>query len=379
MPRQAPSCKLLLAASCASLLSAGCATLPQAGPTGRKIEHAGANGAFSVIEVNGVGAIPKGPYSPEQMPFPPKPVAELQAIAPGDVISVIFYEVGVRVFAGGPSAPGAAFDPAAKNETVGPIEVDQAGTIRLPYAGVLEAAGRTPRELAEDIEARLRGKSENPQVMVRLDAANGSGVMVAGEAVRPGRVRLSAAHEKLLDVITLAGGAREPQANVLVRVRRGEAVIEVPVEDLTFSNLGGMTMEPGDRIELVRKNRSYTMMGSANRVSRFDLPLRRFSLSEAMALAGGPSENLANPGAVFVFRYEKVAAKGPVGAAPDERPVVYHLNMMKPASYFLAQQFYVTDKDVVYVGGAEANQPTKLIQILGQLFTPIALTRTITQ
>jgi len=156
-------------------------------------------------------------------------------------------------------------------------------------------------------------------------------------------------------------------------------VIEVPVEDLTFSNLGGMTMEPGDRIELVRKNRSYTMMGSANRVSRFDLPLRRFSLIEALALAGGPSENLANPGAVFVFRYEKVAAKGPDGAAPDERPVVYHLNMMKPASYFLAQQFYVTDKDVVYVGGAEANQPTKLIQILGQLFTPIALTRTITQ
>jgi len=35
----------------------------------------------------------------------------------------------------------------------------------------------------------------------------------------------------------------------------------------------------------------------------------------------------------------------------------------------------LTDKDVLYVGGAAANQPTKLIQTIGQLFTPILLAR----
>lgn len=359
-------------------MTGGCATLPQAGPTGRKIEHDAARGKFAVVEIDRAEALPKQPAEPDYVPFPPRFGAELEAIAPGDVISVVFYEVGVRVFAGGASAPGATFDPAAKNETVGPIEVDRAGTIRLPYTGVLRAAGRTTRELAEDVEARLRGKSENPQVMVRIDAANGSGVMVAGEAARPGRVRLSAARETLLDVITLAGGAREPKANVLVRVGRGGATIEAPVEDLTYANLGGMPMEPGDRVELVRENRSYTMLGSANRVNRFDLPLRRFSIVEAIALAGGPNENFANPGAVFVFRYERTGASDAGGSELAERPVVYHLNMMKPASYFLAQQFYLGDQDVIYVAGAEANQPSKLLQIIGQIFTPIVLTRQIT-
>ena len=60
---------------------------------------------------------------------------------------------------------------------------------------------------------------------------------------------------------------------------------------------------------------------------------------------------------------------------PDEQgnevPVVYHLNMMKANSYFLTQRFYMKDKDVLYVGNAAANQPSKLIQLISQLFSPV--------
>lgn len=356
-------------------LTAGCATLPQTGPTGNKIEQDGARGLFSVVEVADTATLPKPPPSPDYVPFPPKFETGLERIAPGDVLSIVFYEVGVRVFSGGESAPGAAFDPAAKAQPIGALEVDRSGTIRLPYTGTIRAAGRTPRELAEDIEARLRGKSENPQVVVRVDAANGSGVMVAGEVTRPGRFRLSASQERLLDVITLSGGARDPVTSVLVRVERDGKTVEAPMDGLTYANLGGMPMEPGDRVELIRERRAYSVLGTANRVSRYDLPLRKLSIVEALALAGGPNDALANPAAVFVFRYEKAGAEG---ADAAERPVVYHLNMLKPKSYLLGQQFYLTDKDVVYIGGAEANLPTKMLQIIGQVFTPIVLTRQIT-
>ncbi len=33
----------------------------------------------------------------------------------------------------------------------------------------------------------------------------------------------------------------------------------------------------------------------------------------------------------------------------------------------------MTDKDVIYVAGAEANQPSKLLQIIGQVFNPLAI------
>ena len=94
----------------------------------------------------------------------------------------------------------------------------------------------------------------------------------------------------------------------------------------------------------------------------------RFSLVEALALSGGPNENIADPAAVFVFRFEK-AGDG------VEHPTVYHFNMLKPASYFLSQKFYMTNKDVIYVAGAQANQPSKLLQIIGQIFNPLVIAR----
>jgi polysaccharide export outer membrane protein len=45
--------------------------------------------------------------------------------------------------------------------------------------------------------------------------------------------------------------------------------------------------------------------------------------------------------------------------------------MMQASSYILAQKFAMKDKDVVYVGNALANQPSKLIQVLSQLFFPL--------
>ena len=55
----------------------------------------------------------------------------------------------------------------------------------------------------------------------------------------------------------------------------------------------------------------------------------------------------------------------------NEVPKVYHLNMMNTGSYFLAQRFAMRDKDVLYFGNAAANQPSKLIQLISQLFSPI--------
>jgi len=88
------------------------------------------------------------------------------------------------------------------------------------------------------------------------------------------------------------------------------------------------------------------------------------SLAEAIASAGGANPNLGDPAAIFVFRY-----------VPDAegilQPVVYHLNMMRTRSYFLAQRFAMQDGDVLYFGNAKANQPSKAIQLISQLFSPI--------
>lgn len=348
----------------------GCATLPKSGPQGRAIVKDAANGAFTLVEIDRIEAVPAAPPPASFVMLPTHSTRDVNAIAPGDVLTVSLYEVGVRIFSPGSVGNGeTSFDPAAKNQQIGPLEVTSEGTIRLPYVGVIAAAGKRPSEVEHEIEQRMGGQSEHPQAIVRQESANGSAVIVGGEVTNPGRFRLSPAHEKLLDVITLAGGYRgSGMSDLVVRVVRQGQVSEAPLEGLDYSNGGGMELEPGDRVEVLRRPRSYSMLGTANRINRYDLPTRQVSVIEALALAGGPNDNLADPAAVFVFRYEK---------APDgtERPTVYHLNMLKPRSYFLAQKFVLENKDVLYVAGARANEPIRLLQTIAQIFTPFLLVR----
>jgi polysaccharide biosynthesis/export protein len=365
---------VLLSASVLAVSLAGCATLPRTGPTGGRVVNAAQDGQFELVTVRTLGDVPQGEEIPAFTELPEVAPQSAERLRPGDTLTVMIYEVGVRLFSSGPPPEGAAgFDPAARAERIGPVEVDTAGLISLPYIGTVLAHGLTARQLEREIEGRLRGKSEFPQVVVQRSSAQGSAAFVAGDVMQPGRVPLSSASERLLDAIALTGGARGDTGNLILRIMRSGRVSEGPFERVRYDNIGGLMLEPGDRIELFRLQRHYTVLGMVNRTNRFDLPLRPYSLAEALAQAGGPIDALANPAAVFVFRYRT----GPDGAEPA--PVVYHVNMLEPASYLLAQRFALAHDDVIYIAGAQANEPTKILQLIGQIFAPILTARAVTQ
>jgi polysaccharide export outer membrane protein len=83
---------------------------------------------------------------------------------------------------------------------------------------------------------------------------------------------------------------------------------------------------------------------------------------------------MADPTAVFIFRYDET-----IDPASGAKPVIYRLNMMEPASYFLAQRVAMQDKDVIYIANAAANQPTKLVGVINQLFSPFITARAISR
>jgi len=53
--------------------------------------------------------------------------------------------------------------------------------------------------------------------------------------------------------------------------------------------------------------------------------------------------------------------------------------MMRAGGYLLSQRFQMHDRDVLYVGNARANQLTKFVSLLSQLFVPVATARAVTQ
>jgi len=95
----------------------------------------------------------------------------------------------------------------------------------------------------------------------------------------------------------------------------------------------------------------------------------RLSLAEAIGKSGGLSDTQADPGAVFLYRGEtrKVAQKLGIDVSGFNGPIIpiiYTLNMRDPAVYFLATQFEMRNKDVIYVSNAVSVEVTKFLQYL---------------
>ena len=66
-------------------------------------------------------------------------------------------------------------------------QTDASGRISFPLAGIIEAAGKTPSEVEQEIEARLRGRFiRDPQVTVNLRETVNQVITVDGEVREPG-------------------------------------------------------------------------------------------------------------------------------------------------------------------------------------------------
>lgn len=292
-------------------------------------------------------------------------------LGPGDVLNITVYEAGVALF-GNPTlrlgAAGTTLD-ASSAEQLPAIRVDDYGYIQVPFVGRLLASGRTAAEVREMIEDGLRGMSQSPQVMVSIGESITNSVIIAGEVAKPGRLVLATNRESLVDAIALAGGYRGAAKDAVARVQRGDNAFEVRLSDLLDMPQDDIRVAPGDRITLVSRPRSFSVLGATNRIDEIVFPRSPLSLVQAVALAGGSNPNQGNAGAVFLFRY----VQQPDGT---EQPTVYQLNMMKPGAYLLAQRMPMQDRDVLYVGNAQANQLAKFVQLLSQLFVPVATVTT---
>lgn len=66
-------------------------------------------------------------------------------------------------------------------------QIDAAGSIAFPLVGTIEATGRSPSELAVEIQQRLQGRYvRNPQVTVNLKETLSQRITVDGQVNRPG-------------------------------------------------------------------------------------------------------------------------------------------------------------------------------------------------
>jgi polysaccharide export outer membrane protein len=358
----------------------GCATLPVSGPTGAEIRKAASakpgQFPFTLVEVEGSAQVPPPPAipAPTLSTLPPRPT---DLLGPGDVLNITIYEAGVALFGNSAlrSAAGASagmMDTTSTAERLPLVRVDDFGYIKVPFVGRVRAAGRTAAELQAMIQSGLRGMSQDPQVLVSIEQSITNSIILAGEVAKPGRLVLATNRESLVDAIALAGGYRGNAKDAVARVQRDGEAFEVRLSDLLDMPQEDVQVAPGDRITVISRPQSFSILGAPNKSDEVVFPRPKLTLAEAVALAGGANPNAGDAAAIFVFRH----VRRPDGT---EQPTVYHLNMMRAGAYLLSQRFQMHDGDILYIGNARANQPTKLVQLLSQLFVPVATARAVTR
>lgn len=359
----------------------GCAALPSEGPQSKQIEKAYLEkntAGFSLVNVDRPVAEYLSRHGEQSFGdrFGKGKPMRAETIGPGDILTVTIWEADqTGVFASTNTAD---------RGTIPDIEVSSKGTISIPYAGTIKAAGRTPQSLGQAITKALEAKAVEPQVHVARKEKVASVVTVTGGVGKAGLYPLSLRGDSLLDVIAGSGGASyAPYETVVNITRRGEIassyldhVIETPADNIY--------LRPGDQISIERKPRTYSAFGAVERKGNLEFGAGNLNLLEAVGKASGLSDIRADASGVFLFRFEKrqVAerfAREPVTVSGSVVPVIYRLNLKDPNQYFFAQSIAMRDRDVIYVADASTVSLQKFLGLLGSALSPPgAAIRTVT-
>jgi polysaccharide biosynthesis/export protein len=88
------------------------------------------------------------------------------------------------------------------------IPVRSDGKISLPLVGEMQAAGRTPLQLENDIAGRLRSYITVPEVTVIVEQINSKKFNILGQVGRPGTFALTLS-TTVVDALAMAGGFKD--------------------------------------------------------------------------------------------------------------------------------------------------------------------------
>jgi len=372
---------------------AGCVQLPTSGPSNRQIEASAAGPSAAAIQLVDVDdAVARRLLAQrtehrfsETLGQAPAPDA---GIGPGDVLEISIWEAPPATLFGSSTATTSA-DSRSSSSTARAVVlpdqmVDRDGTISVPFAGKVPAAGRTLRAIEADIVKRLNGKAHLPEVSLRQTRNVTASVTVVGEVASSVRVPLTPGGEKLLDALALAGGVRQPVSKMTLQVTRGADYYAMPLDSVIRDPRQNVPLRAGDVVTAIFQPLSFTALGATGKNEEVNFEAQGITLAQALARAGGLVDSRSDAQGVFIFRMEPKAAldwpRQPVATTPEGMvPVVYRIDLKNPSSFFVMQSFAINNKDIVYVSNAPATELQKFLNLVFSVAYPVLTTIQVTR
>ncbi len=365
-------------------LLGGCSWLPMAGPLAPDIVSQetppGALGGYILVDVTEriASICASQPRESFKRVFAnARPAPDLR-IGVSDSVEVTIWEAAAGgVFSAAAGERG--ISAGSRTATIPTQVVARDGTIEVPYAGRLKVAGLRPGEAEDEIVRALGHKAIEPQVVVTIARNLSNTAAVEGEVKTGARVPLTTKGDRILDVLSAAGGISIPASDAFVRLTRGKRTVSVAYNAILARPEESVYVLPGDVITVVREPQTFTAFGGTGRNAQIPFDAAGVTLEEAIAKAGGLLDYRADPAGVFLLRFEPASLVGqlvPGRSLPSQGdlvPVVYRLNLRDANSFFLARSFPVHDKDILYVSNSLADPVMKFLGMASTVIAPATL------
>jgi polysaccharide biosynthesis/export protein len=299
-------------------------------------------------------------------------------VGAGDMLDVTVWEAGpATLFPIAAMSPGINPAIVTSHATTFPEQqVDDDGSIYIPFAGRILAAGKSLQAIDAEIAERLAKKANQPQVMVQMRQNVSSNATVVGEVNHSTRVPLIPGNELLLDALAAAAGVRDPVDKTTIQITRANNVYSLPMDTIIRDPQQNVPLLPGDVVTALFQPYSFTALGATGKTDEVNFESRGITLAQALARAGGLIDARSNARGVFIFRFVPKASltwpRQPVQTTPEGLvPVVFRIDMSDPASFFLVQNFPMENRDVLYVSNAPITEINKFLQVLLTIAYPI--------
>lgn len=196
-----------------------------------------------------------------------------------------------------------------------------------------------------------------------------------GEVNNPSRLVANAAGERILDVISRAGGIKDQGYEFWVTLERKGKRATVPFGALVYEPANNVWVHPEDSIYVYREPQVFLAFGASGQQGQFSFNMWRITMTQAMAMAGGLLDAQAEPAGVYVYRREPRELAERLGVDCSKFvgptvPVVYNVDFRDPAGFFLATKFEMRDKDLLFAANAATADTAKLFQLINLVITP---------
>lgn len=299
-----------------------------------------------------------------------------QIVGAGDTIDIAIWEAPPAALFGSTSvasqlAPGGV-GPAimARSADIPEQMVDNLGQITVPFVGTVNVIGRTPREIALEVTARLQGKAHDPQVIVRIADNRAANVTVVGEVGKSGHMPLTSKGERLLDAIASAGGVKQQVNKMTIQLAREGVVASEPLATVIANPQENIQLKPNDVVTALYQPYSFQALGAFNTNTEVQFEATGLTLAQALGRIGGLQDNRADIKGVFIFRFEDSARLGGLVTPTTDitvdhkLPVIYRVDLSDPTSFFTAQSFQIQNGDVLYVSNAPLTDIQKFVTVI---------------